>query len=62
MPHIDDTRPFYRMAKGLAEKVEEKRQQFNEYRRKNQIGTFAGLEETIKRRQEEARNAKRNSH
>lgn len=58
MPHIDDNRPFYRSAKGIADKVEEKRQQFNNYRKKNQVGTFAGLESIIAKRKQGAQNAK----
>jgi len=58
---VDDNRPFYRMAKGVADKIEEKRQQFNEYRKKNQIGTLAGLESVISKRKQEAQDAKQPS-
>lgn len=34
----------------LFDKIEQKRQEFNAYRNKESIGTFKGLEETIKRR------------
>lgn len=59
MPHIDDDKPFYRMAKDVADKIEEKRQEFNENRKRKKVGTFAGLEEMIAKRKQESPNAKR---
>lgn len=63
MPHFDDVVPYMKKRmKDLADKVEEKRVDFNESRKKNQIGTFAGLESLILKRKQEAQNAKRHSY
>ena len=62
MPHIDDNKPFFRMAKDIADKVEEKRLAFNQKRKEKRIGTFAGLEDVIMKRKQEAQNAKRTGY
>lgn len=62
MPHMDDNRPFYRMAKGIADTLEKKRREFNEGRKQSQVGTLAGLENAIRKRKQEAEDAKRNSY
>lgn len=62
MPHYDDTRPFVRKMKDIADKVEEKRVQFNEGRKQSGAGTLVGLEKLILKRKQEAQDAKRNRY
>ena len=64
MPFYDDVVPYMKKkTKDLADKLEEKRVNFNEYRAKSQVGTFAGLEDLIRKRKQEAQsNAKRDSY
>ena len=62
MPHIDDTVPFRKRARDIADKVESRRMEFNEGRRRRGMGTLAGLERLILKRKQEAQNAKRHSY
>lgn len=62
MPKIEDMIPFKKMGKDLADKIEEKRQASNEFRKKRGLGTFRGFEDAIARRKQEAENAKRNRY
>lgn len=62
MPFFDDTTPFRKRVKDIADKVESKRQEFNESRRRKGLGTFKGLESIVAKRMKEAGHAKRNSY
>lgn len=60
--HYEDDKPFHRMMKDVADKIEEKRQAFNERRGRSHMGTLKGFEEMILKRKQEAHNAKRDSY
>jgi hypothetical protein len=62
MPHIDDTVPFRKRVKDIADKIEARRQEFNENRKRSGIGTFSGLEAAIAKRKKESQDAKRNRY